>query len=305
MLSVADYQALVQEKRPQLKPNSAKTYAVSLNTIAPPQSDSLAWVKDVPYVLQQLERFKDTTKKNILNAVIVVTERDSEAFKRYTKERDHYNDMYSDLMKAQQKTESQAKNWVEWDDYLGLVQTLQSGLKTLGSAPWSWRQLSQYQDYLLLLLYSHYPLRNDFGEVKVLGKTAYNNLGDKDHGNYLITEQGGKKMTLVLNEYKTSQKYGQKRISLDPAVTKALRKWFQHNDSEYLLRTKAGQPLGSNGITKALGRIGLQHLQRRLGSSLLRHSYLSHKYKDTLDSKKEDADLMMHSVAMQEGYVKA
>jgi hypothetical protein len=72
----------------------------------------------------------------------------------------------------------------------------------------------------------------------------------------------------------------------------ALFKWFQHNGSAYLLRTKAGQPLGSNGITKALGRIGLQHLQRRLGSSLLRHSYLSHKYKDTLDEKKEDADLM-------------
>jgi hypothetical protein len=142
-----------------------------------------------------------------------------------------------------------------------------------------------------LLLYSHYPLRNDFGDVRILSKTAYNNLGDKDQGNYLITEQGGKKMTLVLNEYKTAHKYGQKRITLEPAVTKALRKWFQHNGSAYLLRTKAGQPLGSNGITKALGRIGLQHLQRRLGSSLLRHSYLSHKYKDTLDEKKEDADL--------------
>eukprot|EP01047_Picozoa_sp_COSAG01_P010349 COSAG01_NODE_435_length_17065_cov_46.870977_17_plen_38_part_00 len=34
----------------------------------------------------------------------------------------------------------------------------------------------------------------------------------------------------------------------------------------------SGQPLGSNGIAKALGRIGLQHLEQRLGSSLLRHS---------------------------------
>jgi hypothetical protein len=308
MLGVDDYQALVQAKRPKLKPNSARTYAVSLNTIAPPDSTSADWVSDVPYVLKQLDRYKDTTKKNTLNAVIVLVEADSIAIKRYTKERDHYNDRYSDLMKAQQKTESQAKNWVSWDEYLQLVQTLGTHVKSLGTAPrsdpWSWRQLSQYQDYLLALLYSHYPLRNDFGDVRFLSKTAYNNLGDKDQGNYLITEQGGKKMTLVLNEYKTAHKYGQKRITLEPAVTKALRKWFQHNDSAYLLRTKAGQPLGSNGITKALGRIGLQHLQRRLGSSLLRHSYLSHKYKDTLDEKKEDADLMMHSVAMQEGYVK-
>ena len=39
----------------------------------------------------------------------------------------------------------------------------------------------------MLLLYSHYPLRNDFGDVRVLSKTAYNNLGDKDEGNYLYT----------------------------------------------------------------------------------------------------------------------
>jgi hypothetical protein len=48
--------------------------------------------------------------------VIVLVEADSVAIKRYTKERDHYNDRYSDLMKAQQKTESQAKNWVSWDE---------------------------------------------------------------------------------------------------------------------------------------------------------------------------------------------
>jgi hypothetical protein len=42
-----------------------------------------------------------------------------------------------------------------------------------------------------------------------------------------------------------------------------------------------------------------------LGSSLLRHSYLSHKYADVAEEKKKDADLMMHSVAMAEGYIKS
>jgi hypothetical protein len=41
-----------------------------------------------------------------------------------------------------------------------------------------------------------------------------------------------------------------------------------------------------------------------LGSSLLRHSYLSHKYADDAKSKEADADLMMHSVAMQDDYIK-
>ena len=68
--------------------------------------------------------------------------------------------------------------------------------------------------------------------------------------------------------------------------------------------TALGHALGSNGITKSLAKVGLQRLGKRLGSSLLRHSYLSHKYSKTSEEKEKDADLMMHSVAMQDGYIK-
>ena len=45
-------------------------------------------------------------------------------------------------------------------------------------------------------------------------------------------------------------------------------------------------------------------MKRSLGSSLLRHSYLSHKYADVNEEKQADADLMGHSQAMQDGYIK-
>lgn len=56
--------------------------------------------------------------------------------------------------------------------------------------------------------------------------------------------------------------------------------------------------------TKLNGRVGQQRLKRSLGSSLLRHSYLSHKYADVNEEKQADADLMGHSQAMQDGYIK-
>ena len=116
--------------------------------------------------------------------------------------------------------------------------------------------------------------------------------------------QNSQKMTLVLNEYKTSAKYGEKKIELNPTVRKVLRKWFRHNGSGHLLTDKHGRALGSNGITKTWTRIGQKHLGKSLGSSLLRHSYLSDKYAETNEEKQKDADLMMHSVAMQDGYIK-
>ena len=91
---------------------------------------------------------------------------------------------------------------------------------------------------------------------------------------------------------------------MGPVIGKVLRKWLEHNTSGYLLIDKKQNPLGSNGTTKALARIGLKHFDKRLGSSLLRHSYLSHKYAKASLEKKADAQLMMHSEQMQDAYIK-
>ena len=306
-MELVDYVELVSDRRPKLKPNSAKTYAVSLKTLAPSGATSHTWMLDIPYVLAGLERYKETTRKNTLNALLVVIEKDSEAFRVFTDERDKYNQMYMDHNKAHKKTAGQEKNWIEWTDYLSLVKQVGKETQDL-RGQLSDRERRKLQDYLVLLLYAHYPLRNDFGDVKIITKTKYNNLSqaDRDARNYLLV-LSPTQMTLILNEYKTAGKYGTKSIELNGKVIPTVKRWLKHNDSGYLLIDPAHpeKSLGSNGITKTLARIGLKHVNKRLGSSLLRHSYLSHKYADVAEEKKKDADLMMHSVAMAEGYIKS
>jgi integrase len=87
-------------------------------------------------------------------------------------------------------------------------------------------------------------------------------------------------------------------------VLPSLRKYLRHNESGFLLINRKGAPLNSNGITKVLNRIGEQERGKPFGSSILRHSYLSHKYQGVDEEKKKDAALMMHSVATQGDYVK-
>ena len=53
-----------------------------------------------------------------------------------------------------------------------------------------------------------------------------------------------------------------------------------------------------------LARTGERKFNKRLGSSLLRHSYLSHKYADVAEEKAKDADMMGHSVEMADGYIR-
>ena len=155
-MDLSDFEAHIAQHRPQLKPNSVRTYALSLKSLAPLGSTDFGWVKDVDYVLEAIKKFKDTTRKNCLNAVIVVLEKDSEAFKRYTSERDKYNQLYAEHNKARKKTESQEKNWVEWPEYLEMVKKLGRETKNL-HRDLSKRELQHLQDYLLALLHSHYP----------------------------------------------------------------------------------------------------------------------------------------------------
>ena len=98
---------------------------------------------------------------------------------------------------------------------------------------------------------------------------------------------------------------GQKVMEVEDRDVKfALRRWMRHNYSQHFLSNRKGVPLNSNGITKSLARIGQKELGRKLGSSLLRHSYLSHKYADVNKEKEKDAEVMMHSLKTQSEYVK-
>ena len=87
-------------------------------------------------------------------------------------------------------------------------------------------------------------------------------------------------------------------------MLKPLRKWLRHSGSEYLLTNTKGDAMSSNGITKVLNRIGNSHRGKPFGSSLLRHSYLSHKYAKVNEDKEKDADIMGHSLQTQSDYVK-
>ena len=67
-----DFLELVKEMKPTLRDTSVHSYAVSLKSIAPPEANDLEFLKDTSVVLTRLEKYKPNTRKNYLNAAIVV-----------------------------------------------------------------------------------------------------------------------------------------------------------------------------------------------------------------------------------------
>ena len=171
---------------------------------------------------------------------------------------------------------------------------------------WTKDELLEFQDHVITQLYKHYPVRNDYHDTKIISKREYNRLKDidKKSTNYVVL---GRPMMLILNEYKTSKKYGEKKIKIDPSVANSIRIFLKHNTSGYLLvsPTHIDQPMNTNGVTRTLQRISAEHFDgKKIGSSLIRHMYLSEKYGKNVLDKAEDSYIMGHSLSMQNDYVK-
>ena len=138
-----DFTQLVQQARPNIKPNSAKTYATSLKLLAPDGATDFSYLFEVEPILLKLEKYKPTTRRNYLNAIIVVlkgVEGTEGVLKQYEKIRDKYNEEYNEQVQTHTKTERQKAIWIDWPDYLEIVEELRKESVALKSGEWTKKQ---------------------------------------------------------------------------------------------------------------------------------------------------------------------
>ena len=171
----------------------------------------MKFLEDYDAVVAFIEPKAETTRKNYLNAVIVALQAlkgDKALIAKYEQLRDKYNKAYTELIHSHQKTASQEANWVEWPDYLKLVEDMGEAVRPVLNArgrDWIGEEREAVQDYLLVLLYSKLPVRNDFADMKVIYKKECNQkTKDGDQQNYLVMAQPTP--FFCLNAYKTARK---------------------------------------------------------------------------------------------------
>tara|TARA_R110000765_G_scaffold6409_1_gene19774 strand:- start:6737 stop:7711 length:975 start_codon:yes stop_codon:yes gene_type:complete len=307
--------------RPNASVNSINQYASTLTKlysyIYEGKMISLEWVADLD-IIEQVEQFLDTysapTKRNYLNSIIValkgLNEYDEDLLKTYETLRDTYHQEY--LASQSQLTPKQKENWASWKDIVKVVTRYKDSLTTVLTDKPEEIHPSEYKtfnDYVLLLLYTKLPpIRNDFGNVRIIKHDNFATL-EKKHksGLNLLVVRDNIPQFLVLNEYKTHKTYGEVQIPLPEEVKTVVTVWLKYNKSGYLLvggRSKS-QPLGSNGISVRLRAIFKKYLNKNISTNMLRHIYVSERYSTTVDAMKKDANDMLHDEMTQKKiYVK-
>jgi len=298
------------KKKPGLAESSALAYVKNLYNLNDKKPfKSLAFLKNTGAIDEKLKGYADNTKKTLLGIIVgtmmIKSVRSKKVLDHYRRELDGNAKALREVENTNTKSEKQEKNWIDSND----VQKLKDERwKTLTESIGSKVKITPgaYSDLLSALIVSLYtdttPRRNqDYMLMNIVKK--WNDKMPTDV-NYL--DVTGKRF--IFNVYKTARKYGQHIVPVSDPLHAVLSKYLKYhplkaskwNEPQPFLVTADGRPLTAiNAITRILNK----YFGKNVGSSMLRHIYLSGKY--NIDEMKQDAMDMGHSVEQQKAYMKS
>jgi len=271
----------------------------SLNSELP--FKNLAWLKNTASVELRLENYAESSQKTMLATIVsTLSLNKTSSYKKifaywYNRMMEKSNE--SRNVDSTIKTPKQEKNWLSWDVILGHEKRLEHEVQNLTKfTPADWPTILAY---MILSLYTKFsPRRNqDYQFMKVVKSDKQ--ATEKDC-NYFIVDTN----QFVFNKYKTANAHGEQTFDVPAELVHSIQLYLKFHPAKspkgfQFLVLADGSPLPSvNSITRILNRI----FGRNVGTTMLRHIYLSHKYDVT--EMNEDAEKMGHTSGMQHEYMK-
>ncbi len=300
-----------------IKPNSLRAYIISIKKIRDAmdyKKEDLDFLEDIDKVKEFLSKFKTSTKKNYLAAIIVALDSYGEKYddelQKYKKYLDETHTQYKEEYENGKKSEKQEKNWVSleqlrkvsnyWKRELNEREIFQK--KTLNN-----KQMQMLQKWVVSNLFTsddNPPTRLDYAPMEIISTTEYDKLkeDEKKSGNFLVVKNRNEKF-FHFNEYKTSGKYGEKVVKVGKKLNSVINIWLKFNESDSFLINTKGEPLSANGLGKLI-KSTFASTGKDITINMLRHIFISEKFPNVDDEREEVAEKMGHSISQQAKYSK-
>jgi len=298
---------LMKEKK-GIADTTAESYIrtlLTLNNKTP--FKTLSFLRKKEDIDAKLAKYAETTQKSLLAAIVSVLSlfSDKASYKGVYK---HYYDAMMAKVKevkaseTGEKTEKQKTNWVEWKEVMEKSTEQRKKLAELSSKKSLTPQEAEHllQSMVLSLYVCIPPRRNqDYLNMKVIKKWT-SDLPDECNYLDLMGDQ------FIFNKYKTAKKYGVQKVPIPAELMDILVAYLKHHvlykefkgkiPVPFLISPK-GEPLTAvNSITRILNKV----FGKKVGSSMLRHIFLSDKYGEIKEDMAADATAMGHSVDEQQ-----
>lgn len=272
---------------------------------------SLAWTRKVDDVQKIIDTYAPTTQGNqyaVLSAVLFAHSKKG----AYKKAYEHWRGKMLDYKKdkdgesAHVKTEKEDEAWLTWDEVEEKKAALKRDVASFASNKHiTALQFDKLLQYVVLSLYTDIPPRRnqDFLDMYVVKKWTKEMETDRNYYDVATHK-------FIFNKFKTAKTYGQQTVDVpnteEAPLQQTLATFIKFHplgkQKEFKLLVKAdGSNLNTvNAITRILNRI----FGKKIGSSMLRHLYLSSKYGETNKEMEKDAEAMGHSTTEQKDYIK-
>jgi hypothetical protein len=264
--------------------------------------NSFAFLKNTQDITELINTYEnDNTKKSYIASIVSVL--NYADMKQYKGINMYYKSILAEAKKEfemkpkNEKTEKQEANWMDWDEIKKVWNGLKEQVDNMKpeEIEGSIKSRKIYQAYVLLSLYvKSAPRRNqDYYEMRL---DADNNM--MKNFNYYRPN----KKQFVFNVYKTAKTYNQDTMDINDTLQAILVKYikdFGLEDEDFLLYPDDKERKSSSIITKDLNKI----FGKNVGSSMLRHAYITSELGPKIKELKDIAGDMGHSTAMQSDYV--
>ena len=301
------------EARPNVKPNTIRQYEIQLNKLKKVfESDDWNFLSNPDDVVDKLKSNKYTSQRNSYNAIIVLLmalnqdNKYDDLLEAYGKLRDTLNNKYiEDQQSGKLVSENQKQNFAELSEIQGMISEMESDIKSKGlktQKKLSGKEKELLMVYVIYSLLIRLPIRNDMAGMELITKTQYNKLSEeqKKNTNYLVKEKAS--MFLVLNEYKTAKKYGEKKIDVPKDLEKIFRMYLKltkKEAGEVLFVSSTGKPISRNAMSQLLLKTSKKYIGKGVSTTLMRKAVVSDKFGDMKKEQAELADIMGHSIGVQ------
>ena len=186
----------------------------------------------------------------------------------------------------------QSKNLISYEELQGLINEIKNVLdipKLKKAESITAKESKLLMTFVILSILIQTPMRNDLSNMLIISKKAYNSLTDDDkkEHNYLLVEKSS--LQFVLNDYKTSKKYLEKKLAISKDVEKTIRMYMRLNGM------KNGDvlfPISRNGISQLLIKTSKKYIQKSISTTMIRKIVASHLLADVKEAEKKLAHKM-------------
>lgn len=285
----------IKEKRPNLKESSIKTYYSILsslyNKIYSNKDYEIKNFDDYKKILDYLKDKEFNKRKTILSALYILTDNEN-----YKKKMIEDIEKYNNNNDKQIMSDKMKENWVEVDFIKEKLNKYEEDYNFLYKKKnKDYKDYNNMLNYIILLLYSglYIQPRRSKDYIDFVIKDI-----DEKKDNYL---KGNK---LIFTSYKTNKFYGVQEIPIDLKFKNILLKWIKINPTKYLLFDSNYNKLNAIQLNQRLNKM---FDNKKISVNQLRHIFLTDKYKEQIEIKKEikkDMENMGSSINQFTTYVK-